>query len=142
MPFKQQRHTGRQGFTLIEVLIALVIFAVGILSLEALGIYAIRAVAQADRISRSAAVATLYLEDALQRIRSNRRPQSCSNKVLPSGDVVSRTVTISSTAATASTVVVSVTPASRGKVELPYTVRGYAFTPTPIPASAPQHACP
>jgi type IV pilus modification protein PilV len=132
----------QQGFTLIEVLIALVILSIGILGLEALGIYAIRAVAQADRNSRSAAVATLYLEDGLQRLRSSRRPQPCTDKLLPSGDRVTRMVTISSSPAAASVVQVTVVPASRGKVEQPYTVRGYAYMRVPIPPTAPQHDCP
>ena len=131
---------GQQGFTLIEVLIALVILAVGMLALEALGIYAVRAVGQADRNSRAAAVATLYLEDALQQIRTGRVPGSCTNKVLPGGDVVSRSVVVGTSSRTPSTVSVTVTPASRGKVEQPYTITGYGYTPT-IPTGS-GNACP
>lgn len=142
MPTKPPRMAEKQGFTLIEVLIALVILAIGILGLEALGIYAIRAVAQADRNSRSAAVATLYLEDGLQKIRVGRRPRSCSKTLVPSLDAVSRTATISTVPSTPSMIEVTVTPASRGRVELPYTVRGYAYTLVPIPSTAPADDCP
>ena len=129
-----------QAFTLIEVLIALVIFAVGMLALQALGIYAVRAVGQADRNSRSAAVATLYLEDALQQIRTNRIPGSCTNKMLPNGDVVSRSVTVGLSSTSPSRVSVTVTPASRGRVEQPYTITGYGYTPAIPTASG--NACP
>jgi type IV pilus modification protein PilV len=137
---KHRRLGSEQGFTLIEVLIALVILAVGILGLEALGIYAVRAVAQADRNSRSAAVATLYLEDALQQIRTDRVPRSCTNKVLRNGDVVSRSVIVGTSFSEASRVSVTVTPASRGRVELPYTIAGYGYTPKIL--TVPGNACP
>jgi prepilin-type N-terminal cleavage/methylation domain-containing protein len=124
-------HSAKQGFTLIEVLIALVILAIGILGLEALGIYAIRAVAQADRNSRSAAVATLYLEDALQQFREGKVPRPCANRKTgvtgdPNGDMVTRVIR----PGLPSEVVVTVTPASRGKLEQPYSLRGYTYTLT------------
>lgn len=140
MTIKHGRVGSEQGFTLIEVLIALVILAIGILGLEALGIYAVRAVAQADRNSRSAAVATLYLEDALQQIRTDRKPKSCTNKMLPNGDVVSRSVLVSATFSVPSRVSVTVTPASRGRVEQPYTITGYGYTPTILTTDG--NACP
>lgn len=140
MTIKHRRVVSEHGFTLIEVLIALVILAIGILGLEALGIYAVRAVAQADRNSRSAATATLYLEDALQQIRNDRIPQSCTGKLLANGDRVTRLVTIGSSAATASRVMVTVTPASRGTLQQPYTVSGLSYTPTRPTASG--NACP
>jgi type IV pilus modification protein PilV len=137
---KRGRLGSEQAFTLIEVLIALVILAIGILGLEALGIYAVRAVAQADRNSRSAATATLYVEDALQQIRNNRIPGSCIDKVLANGDRVTRVITIGSSASTASRVTVTVTPASRGTLQQPYTLTGLSYTPT-IPTVA-GNACP
>ena len=131
---------GQQGFTLIEVLIALVILAVGLLALEGLGIYAVRAVAQADRNSRAATVATLYLEDALQQIRTDRIPGSCTNKVLSNGDVVSRSVLVSPAFSVPSRVSVTVTPASRGKVEQPYAISGYGYSPRLLTVNG--NACP
>ncbi len=140
MTIKRGRLGSEQGFTLIEVLIALVILAIGILGLEALGIYAVRAVAQADRNSRSAATAALYVEDALQQIRNDRNPGSCIDKVLAHGDRVTRVITIGSSASTASRVTVTVTPASRGTLQQPYTLTGLSYTPT-IPTVA-GNACP
>ncbi len=57
------------GFTLIEVLVAMVILAVGLLGLEALGIGASRAVNRAERTSAFAFVASDTLERTLGRIR-------------------------------------------------------------------------
>lgn len=60
-----------QGFTLIEVLIALLILAVGLLGLEALGISAARMTARAERETYYVSVATDTLERTLGRIREN-----------------------------------------------------------------------
>jgi len=59
----------RAGFTLIEVLIAMVILAVGLLALESLGIGAARMVARAERRSSYVAMATDTLERTLSRLR-------------------------------------------------------------------------
>ncbi len=61
--------TGREGFTLVEVLVAMVILAIGLLALEALGIGAARAVARADVQSEYTALATQRMEETLMRIR-------------------------------------------------------------------------
>jgi prepilin-type N-terminal cleavage/methylation domain-containing protein len=59
------------GFTLIEVLIAMMILAVGLLGLEALAIGAARSVASAQHRTMLAAAATQEIEDRMQAIRSN-----------------------------------------------------------------------
>ena len=134
---------GASGFTLVEVLVALVILAVGLLGLEALGIVAVRSVALANRNSRSAAVATRYLEDALQQIQQDTaRPLPCTAKQLSNGDLVTRTVAIATTPSQASRVVVTVTPEPRGTVPRPYTVSGYVYFPEVITRNKPGRACP
>lgn len=60
---------GREGFTLVEVLVAMVILAIGLLALEALGIGAARAVARADLQSEYTSLATARMEETLLRIR-------------------------------------------------------------------------
>ena len=67
----EPRRSGEEGFTLIEVLVAMVILAVGLLGLEALGIGAARAVAMADRQSCYATLASDSLEAALHQIRQH-----------------------------------------------------------------------
>lgn len=128
---------------MIEVLIALVILAIGLLGLQALGILAVRSVAVANRNSRSAAVATRYLEDALQQIQQDTaRPQSCNGRQLPNGDVVTRTVFIANSATEPSRVVVTVTPESRGLTQRPYTVTGYVYFPEILSKTKTGRACP
>lgn len=63
------RGGARGGFTLIEVLIALVILSVGLLGLEALGIGAARMVNLAQRESEWAALGTQHLEATLADLR-------------------------------------------------------------------------
>jgi type IV pilus modification protein PilV len=67
------------GFTLIEVLVAMMILAVGLLGLEALAIGAARSVASAQHRTMLASAATKEIEDRVQAIRSN--PSGVSNGV-------------------------------------------------------------
>ncbi len=70
------RGRGRAGFTLVEVLVAMVILAIGLLALEAMAVGSARMVARADRESQYSALATERLEGVLQRIRQNQDPPS------------------------------------------------------------------
>jgi type IV pilus modification protein PilV len=65
-----RRHPAEQGFTLIEVMIAMVILAVGLLGLEALGVGAARMVNRAERENAMAAIAADTLERTLGRVRA------------------------------------------------------------------------
>jgi prepilin-type N-terminal cleavage/methylation domain-containing protein len=60
---------GEEGFTLIEVLAAMVILAVGLLALEALGIGAARTLALAESGNELVAAGTTAMENAQQRVR-------------------------------------------------------------------------
>lgn len=62
--------SGTGGFTLVEVMIALVILAVGLLGLEALGIGAARMVNRSRLESQYVALATGRLERSLASIRA------------------------------------------------------------------------
>jgi len=55
------------GFTLLEVMIAMIILAVGLLGLQGLGIGAIKAVHQGQKNTEFAVVATSHLEEAADR---------------------------------------------------------------------------
>lgn len=84
------------GFTLIEVLVAMVILAVGLLGLEALGIGVARSVSLADRQSVYAVTAGDSLEAALRLLRSGRHASSfCVSNALPDGTKLSRAVVAS-----------------------------------------------
>lgn len=118
------------GFTMVEVMVAMVILAVGLLGLEALGIGAIRSVSLADQNSRAAAIATAHLEDAIQRIHRSDIPPSCLDQPLAGGDRLTREVVISNDPAEPHRVVVTVVPEPRGGAERPYTLATHVFAVT------------
>lgn len=62
---------GNEGFTLIEVTIAMVILAVGLLSLEALGIGAARVVTLSEKQGRYATLAASTMETMRNDIRAD-----------------------------------------------------------------------
>ncbi|HEX8273837.1 MAG TPA: prepilin-type N-terminal cleavage/methylation domain-containing protein [Longimicrobiaceae bacterium] len=74
MTTDRARRAGEDGFTLIEVLIAMVILSVGLLGLEALGVGASRMVNRAERQGALVAVASDTLERTLSRIRTAANP--------------------------------------------------------------------
>lgn len=126
------RIRGREGFTLLEVLVAMVILAIGLLALEAMAIGSARMVARADRESQYSALATERLESVLQRIDQGQSPASGETD---EGDgatvatVVTRDVVSTSNVFT---VTVTVTPPpGQGWSLRPVTVVGRAFQRQP-----------
>lgn len=85
---------GEEGFTLIEVLVAMLILAFGLLGLEALGIGAARSVAMADRQSEFAIIASTSLEDALELLQDDAIPTQLCQEV-DHGALLSRQVDLS-----------------------------------------------
>jgi prepilin-type N-terminal cleavage/methylation domain-containing protein len=83
----------RSGFTLVEVLVAMVILAVGLLGLEALGIGVARSLSLAQRQSQYATLASDSLESALHQLRRGTLPRAFCVDDLPRGDRMSRVVT-------------------------------------------------
>lgn len=65
-----EHRNGESGFTLIEVLVAMVILAVGLLGLEALGVGAARSVIRADVQTEMATAATRVIEQKQLQVRS------------------------------------------------------------------------
>jgi len=123
----------RGGFTLLEVLFAMVILAVGLLGLQALSIGAFRSVARGEQNSRAAVVASDYLEDALARLRSNP-PQAVASDSgsLADGGTWTRTVCGIAGPSFTAQVSVEVRVATHTGPPRPYRLTSYAFSPTPI----------
>jgi prepilin-type N-terminal cleavage/methylation domain-containing protein len=67
----EQKVRSDAGFTLIEVLAAMMVLAIGLMGLQALGIGAARSVVRADTQSEVAAIATATIEARQQAIRAN-----------------------------------------------------------------------
>lgn len=67
----EQRVRSEAGFTLIEVLAAMLVLAIGLMGLQALGIGAARSIVRADHQTELAAIATATIEAQQQAIRHN-----------------------------------------------------------------------
>lgn len=90
MPTDRALARSSDGFTLVEVLIAMVILSVGLLGLEALGIGASRMLVRAEKESRASTLAATSLERGLAEARTTPNPvprSSCSAQAA-SGDTV------------------------------------------------------
>ena len=106
--------TDRAGFTLIEVLIAMVVLAVGLLALESLAIGASRSIATANRMTEYTLIASQRLETVQERLRSGLAAPS-SVQQLANGTTVQTVVQQNvQGAATLWTVTVTVTPPATG----------------------------
>jgi prepilin-type N-terminal cleavage/methylation domain-containing protein len=113
---------GRAGFSLIEIVMALVLLAIGLLGVEALGVYASRLIARAEKSTVMIAAATDTLERTVIHIRQGdiATPPLSQSYTLGTGDTVGLKVTRSliSNASTGTpylwTVQVSVYPKRRG----------------------------
>jgi prepilin-type N-terminal cleavage/methylation domain-containing protein len=125
---------GRDGFTLVEVLAAMVILAVGLMALEAMGIGAARSVARADEVSEYTAVATDQLERTLAKVVRGPIPATGSATV-NGANVFTQVSNTNGGGQRFYTVSVTVTPPSAARARLhlqPVTVVGSAIVdPTP-----------
>lgn len=116
--------TDRGGFTLIEVLIAMVVLAVGLLALESMAIGASRSIATANRMTEYTLIASQRLETVQERIRSGLPAQS-GVEVLANGTTVQTVVQQNVQSGTLWTITVTVTPPSVG-------VGNSRYTPTTV----------
>ncbi len=122
----------RAGFSLIEVLIAMVILAVGLLAIEAMAIGASRMVAGGDRNTEYTLLATQRLETQLLRVRTTtQNPQASDStvngarvQVVPTSTAVAG---VGNAGGTLWTISVTVTPPSTVTNVQPVTVVARAF---------------
>jgi prepilin-type N-terminal cleavage/methylation domain-containing protein len=119
---------GQGGFTLIEVLVAMIILAVGLLALEGLAIGASRRVATANRMTEFTLIASEELETTLEQVRKGQNPAS-GNRELANGTAIARVVGSAPVAGRQLwTVSVTVTPPPAVTLNLsPITVNGRAL---------------
>lgn len=129
---------GEEGFTLIEVLAAMVILAIGLLALEALGIGAARSLALAETGNELVAAGTTAMENTQQRVRrelTNSPPavstgESCEPQpptITVCTDVQTR-ASLGTIPAGNARVTVTVSTSRAGSV--PFSITSYVFDPT------------
>jgi type IV pilus assembly protein PilV len=122
---------GRQGFTLIEVLVAMVILAVGLLGLEALGIRAVRMVAAGKKQSEYAVLASSRIERARYQISANPAALTTgSETVTMTGGAVNVATQVTSPASTTApyVVTVTVTPSAQVNAPQPFSMTSYVYS--------------
>jgi prepilin-type N-terminal cleavage/methylation domain-containing protein len=124
--------TGRAGFTLVEVLVAMVILAVGLLGLEALGIGVARSLSLAQRQSLYATLASDSLESALHQLRRGTLPEAFCIDGLPRGDRMSRTVAQPQANLVEVTIRVIPNAAAPNPTRSPFEVGSSLYLPNPI----------
>ena len=120
--------TGRAGFTLVEVLIAMVVLAVGLLALESLAIGASRSIATANRMTEYTLIASQQLETVQERLRNTDNPGSTDERLANGTRVQTVVAQNALPTGTLWTVTVTVTPPSVGvgnRNLTPTTVTGF-----------------
>lgn len=96
-PPSDPRRRGDAGFTLLEVLMAMVILSVGLLAIEGMAVGAAKTSASAARRSRYTEVATDTLERTLSRLREGQGASSGSYTLRDNSGASAATVTITVT---------------------------------------------
>jgi prepilin-type N-terminal cleavage/methylation domain-containing protein len=136
-----RRRSGKAaGFALLEVLIAMIILAVGLMALQALSIAAVHRSAAAEQNTRAALIASRYLEEALEQLRREQLPASFAC-TLENGDQVSRSVATEGSSRLAR-VTVEVTPDARSLPPYPYVIHAHAYSTQGFQLPAPVFTCP
>ena len=132
---------GTEGFSLIEVVAAMAILAIGLLGLEAMGIRAARSVALADRQSGYAAIEADSLESAMHQLRRNTKPQQFCQTDLPYGDKLTRIVSFPNPQLATVTVIAIPNPTSKNKPSESFVMTSSLYLPVVIPGSVSGSFC-
>lgn len=120
--------SGTDGFSLVEVVVAMVIVAVGLLALQGLGIAAARAVSIADRQTEYARVMTDSLDSAIRQLRQGMVPGEFCLET-PHGARISRAIDLGS--ARLATVSIAVIPPSDDSAAI-LTMESAVFLPATL----------
>ncbi len=121
-----RRHArGQDGFTLVEVLIAMVILAVGLLALEALGIGAAKMVGRAERQGDYITAATTRLENTMAQLRQTAGPTPPAEQTEAIPGAQLRTQAVGN--GRLWTVTVTVTPTDSAHAKDTYVITGNVF---------------
>lgn len=96
-PNDPQRRRGDEGFTLLEVLIAMIILSVGLLAIEGLAVGAASTTASASRRSQYAEQATDYMERTLSALREGQGANDATVTLRDNSGASAATLTVTVT---------------------------------------------
>lgn len=127
---RRGRAGGTAGFTLLEVLVAMVILAIGLLSLQALGVGAARAVTSAERNTEFAATAARWMELSLDSVRAGflTTPGEAVIEYTARGDTIRRRLDAAGKRRSV-TIVVRPVRGTREAAPQPFSVSSDVFVP-------------
>lgn len=128
-----EQNTSAEGFTLIEVLVAMVVVAVGLMGLQALGIGAARSIALAARQSSHTSIASDSLESAMHQLRDGTVPTQFCQADLRFGDRLTRIVDLSSPGLARVTVRVIPDPDSYNAPSSPFEISSSLYLDAALP---------
>lgn len=131
----------RGGFTLVEVLVSMVIVAVGLLGLQALGVVAARGLAVAEWRGAHATLAGDSLASALHQLRRGSMPSQFCTEGPRQGERFARTVDLSDAHLARVAVRIEPDPAAPGQSVETFTVRSSIFLPESWSGDSPEAAC-
>lgn len=140
VPRAGSRARSSGGFTLVEVLVAMVIVAIGVMSLQALGIGAARALALADRRSGYATLASDSLASAIHQLRRGKVPSQFCASGPRVGERLARTIDLSE--ANLASVSVSIVPGPESADgSESFTIQSSLFLPYGLSGAVPGGGC-
>lgn len=121
------------GFTLVEVLIAMLVLAIGLIGALGVSLSAARGFRLAERQSGASSLAADSLESAIAQLRSGELPSQFCRSDLPFGDRLSRTIQLSSPALATVRVRFDPSGSARTPEARPLELASAVFLPVVVP---------
>lgn len=109
------RRSCQSGFSLLEVLITLVIIAIGLMGFAAMMVHSMKN----NRIAMQRSIATFYAYDILDCMRANRSAVASGNYTVDFGGTLSGTSVAASDVTAWKAALATLLPSGQGKISIP-----------------------